>query len=421
MVKEATDSQPNSPSGPPPARGRSTFSSLKYPNYRLLWLAQIGRTAAMWMEQIARPVLILQLTDSPLQVGLVVAARMAPQLILGLLAGVVADRWDRKRVLLAAQAVTTSTHFILGALVLAGVVEPWHVFALAFVTGSALVFNQTSRSSLIPSLVPKDEVLNAVALNTTALNLMRILGPALAGVLLLWGISPVYFVSGILGIWGIIFVSFMEIRFEPRKTEDQTGWLEDLRAGLRFMMDNPAIIAVLGPPLIMFVFGIPYLNVFVPLFAKDVLDLGDSGVGALVAAAGAGALVGSLFIASQRNLKRQGLLLVLFIALFASALIVFSRTTYLPLSIVALMAAASMSTCYMALTNSLLLNMSPPNMHGRVISLMSLDRGLIPAGAALAGALAAKMGPQDGLFVMASICLVLAVLAGLFATPLRRL
>ncbi|MCH8850020.1 MAG: MFS transporter, partial [Chloroflexi bacterium] len=331
------------------------------------------------------------------------------------------DRWDRKRVLLAAQAVTTSTHFILGALVLAGVVEPWHVFALAFVTGSALVFNQTSRSSLIPSLVPKDEVLNAVALNTTALNLMRILGPALAGVLLLWGISPVYFVSGILGIWGIIFVSFMEIHFEPRKSEEQTGWLEDLRAGLRFMMDNPAIIAVLGPPLIMFVFGIPYLNVFVPLFAKDVLDLGDSGVGALVAAAGAGALVGSLFIASQRNLQRQGLLLVLFIALFASALIVFSRTTYLPLSIVALMAAASMSTCYMALTNSLLLNMSPPDMHGRVISLMSLDRGLIPAGAALAGALAAKMGPQDGLFVMASICLVLAVLAGLFATPLRRL
>ena len=375
----------------------------------------------MWMEQIARPVLILQLTDSALQVGLAVAVRMAPQLLLGLIAGVVADRLDRKRIMLVAQAVTVSTHFILAALVLTDVVEVWHVYVLAFITGSSLVFNQTSRSALIPAVVPKEEVLNAVALNTAALNLMRILGPALAGFLLLRGVGSVYVASGILGIGGLLFVSLLQVRYEPRPAEEATSWLEDLRAGLRFMMEHPAVIAVLMPPLIMFVFGIPYLNVFVPLFAKEVLDLGDSGVGALVAAAGAGALLGSLFIASQRDLKRAGLLLLLFIGLFACALIVFSRSTWLPLSIVALMAAASMSTCYMALTNSLLLELSPADMHGRVMSLMSLDRGLMPLGAAIAGVLAATMGPEDGLLVMASICLALAVLAALFATPLRRL
>ncbi len=420
MVDEAVTS-PEPAVDMRPRRRLSTFSSLQYRNYRFLWFAQIGRTAAMWMEQIARPVLILQLTDSALQVGLVVAVRMAPQLLFGLPAGVVADRFDRKRVLLAAQWVTTATYFLLAALVLTGVVEPWHVFAFAAVTGTALVFNQTSRQALIPQIVPSEHVLNAVALNTAALNMMRIAGPAVAGLLLLSGVGPVYLLSGALGLAGIGFVFFLELPRQPRPTEEQPPWLDDLREGLSFVAHKPAVLAVLGPPLIMFVFGIPYLNVFVPLFAKDVLDLGDSGVGALVAAAGAGALLGSLVMASQTQLRRRGILLLIFLALFSGGLLLFSRTTLLPLSIIALMAAASMSTSFMALTNSLLLELSPPDMRGRVMSLMSLDRGLIPVGAITAGALATLLGPQDGLLVMASVCLGLTVLAALAAPALRRL
>ena len=421
MVDEAVPSPDPAADTPPPRRRLSTFSSLQYRSYRLLWFAQIGRTAAMWMEQIARPVLILQLTDSALQVGLVVAVRMAPQLIFGLPAGVIADQFDRKRIMLAAQLVTTSTHFVLAALVLTDVVEPWHVFALASVTGTSLVFNQTSRQALIPQIVPSEHVLNAVALNMMALNLMRIAGPAVAGLLLLSGIGPVYLLSGLLGLGAIAFVAIIDLPPRPRSIEEQPSWSEDLREGLRFAVHNSAVLAVLGPPLILFVFGIPYLNVFVPLFAKEVLDLGDSGVGALFAAAGGGALIGSLLMASQARLQRRGLLLLAFIALFSVALLLFSRSTFLPLSVVALMAAASMSTSFMALTNSLLLELSPPNMHGRVMSLMSLDRGLIPVGAIVAGALAASIGPQDGLLVMASVCLGLTVLAAIAAPALRRL
>ena len=407
----------------PPPRRRSTFSSLKYRDYRYLWFAQVGRAAAMWMEQIARPVLILQLTDSALQVGLVVAVRMAPQLIFGLISGVVADRFDRKRILLAAQWVTMSGHFLLAGLVLAGIVEVWHVFALAFITGTSMVFNQTSRQSLIPQIVPKEDLLNAVALNTVALNIMRIAGPALAGVILLTGsnVGPVYLVSGFLGASVIVSIAQVRIQRAPKAGDERSSWIGDLKDGLRFAVKNPAVLAVLGPPLIMFVFGMPYLSVFVPLFAKRVLDLGDAGVGVLMASAGFGAVLGSLFMASQAQLHQRGRLLLLFMALFSSALILFSRATFLPLSIVLLMVTASMSTSYMALTNSLLLEMSPPDMHGRVMSLMSLDRGLVPVGATIAGALAASMGPQDGLLVMASICLGLTVLAAVFAPALRRI
>jgi MFS family permease len=364
-----------------PRRRFATFSSLRYRNYRYLWFAQIGRAAAMWMEQIARPVLILQLTDSGLMLGLVVAVRMAPQLLFGLLSGVAADRFDRKRILLAAQWVTMASHLMLAALVLTDVVQVWHVFALAFVTGTSMVFNQTSRQSIIPQVVPREDLLNAVALNTAALNIMRIAGPTLAGVILFSGnVGPVYLVSGFLGVGVIACISLVQIQREPRRTDGQVSWLDDLREGLGFAIRKPALLAVLGPPLIIFVFGLPYLGVFVPLFAKRVLDLGDSGVAALVVAAGAGALLGSLFLASQTQLRRRGLLLLTFMALFSIGLILFSRSTLLPLSIVALMGAASMSTSYMALTNSLLLELSPSDMHGRVMSLMSLDRGLVPWG-----------------------------------------
>ena len=376
----------------------------------------------MWMEQIARPVLILQLTDSALLVGLVVAARMTPQLLFGLVAGVAADRFDRKRILIVAQWVTMSLHFLTATLVLTGVVETWHVFVLAFATGTSMVFNQTARQSLIPQVVPKEEILNAVALNMAALNSMRIVGPGLAGVILISGdVGPVYLLSGVFGAAVIVCLSFVRIRHQPRPAQDQASWFDDLREGLLFVRHKPAILAVLLPPLIMFVFGMPYLTVFVPLFAKRVLELGDSGVGALGVVTGAGALIGSLVLASQTRLQHRGLLLLAFLAIFSGGLMLFSRLTYLPLSIVVLMGAASMSTSYMALTNSLLLELSPSDMHGRVMSLMSLDRGLVPVGATIAGALAATMGPQDGLLVMASICLGLTLLAAVFAPALRRI
>ncbi len=399
----------------------STFSSLRHRDYRYLWLGQVGHAASLWMEQIVRPVLILQLTDSALMVGLVVATRMTPMLLFGLLAGVAADRLHRKRILLATQWVTMSVHFLMAALLLTGVIEPWHVFATTFVSGTSMAFNQPARQSLIPQMVPKEELLNAVALNTTAINIMRIAGPALAGLLLFSGVGPVYLLNGVIVAGVMVCTYLMHVRYEPRPAEGAPSVVQDLRESFAFVGGNRAVLFVLGPALILFIFGFPYQSVFVPLFAKKVLDLGDSGVGALVAVTGAGALVGSLILASQSTLRRRGLLLLGFLALFSCGLLVFSRSTILPLSILALMATASMSSSYMALNNSLLLELSPAEMHGRVMSLMSLDRGLVPLGATIGGALAAWLGPQDGLLVMASACLALTVLTAVAAPALRRL
>jgi MFS family permease len=309
----------------------------------------------------------------------------------------------------------------MAALVLTDVIQPWQVFVTTFVSGTSMAFNQPARQSLIPQMVPKEELLNAVALNTTAINIMRIAGPALAGVLLFTGIGPVYLLNGAI-VAGVMFCTYqMHVRHEERPAEGAPSWLDDLRESFAFVGQNRSVLFLLGPALILFVFGFPYQSVFVPLFAKKVLDLGDSGVGALVASTGAGAMIGSLVLASQSTLRRRGLLLLVFLALFSGGLLVFSRSTFLPLSVLALMATASMSSSYMSLNNSLLLELSPPEMHGRVMSLMSLDRGLVPLGATIAGALAAALGPPDALLIMASVCLALTVLAGIAAPALRRL
>jgi MFS family permease len=164
----------------------NTFRALHYPDYRYLWLGQLGHSAAMWMEQVVRPLLILELTDSALQVGFVVALRMVPQLLFGLLAGVIADRYSKQRVLMMSQTVTLVMHLTLAILILTKHIEVWQVFITAFISGASMAFNQPARQSMIPCLVPVEILLNAIALNTAAMNTMRVLGAGLAGSLLIF-------------------------------------------------------------------------------------------------------------------------------------------------------------------------------------------------------------------------------------------
>ena len=401
---------------------RETFTSLRHRNYRFLWMGQVGHSASLWMEQVIRPVLILELTDSPLMVGLVVATRMSPMLVFGLLAGVVADRFDKRRILLTCQTVTMSMHFLLGFLVLSGVVEPWHVFATALVSGTSMSFNQPARQSLVPRLVPDEDLLNAISLNTAAMNVMRIAGGGLAGVLLIpLGVGSVYVLNG------IVYVGVMAMTYAIRTPSTAAtarpaeSWVADLKEGIGFAVKNRVVLYVLGLALIIFIFGFPYQSVFVPLLAVKTLGLGESGVGWLVATTGIGALTGSLNMASRRGLRRRGPLMLMFLGGFSSALLLLSLSDWVPLAIVALLITGSMGVSYMALTNTIILELTPKELQGRVMSLMSLDRGLVPLGAVIAGVLASTLGPQQGLMVMAGTCLLLTAAMALLAPALRRL
>lgn len=395
-----------------------TFRALRHRNYRLLWLGQTGHSATLWMDQVARAVLILNLTDdNPVMLSLVIATRLAPILVFGLLAGAIADRYDKKRILLSTQWVSTGCHLFIGLMCVLGIVEVWHVFLTAGVAGTAMAFNQPVRQSLIPMTVPKEDLLNAVALNSTALSFMRIGGGALAGVLLIpFSVGVIYLITA--AIYVLVTVTTVLMRFEggaASKKKSEGGIFGDLREGFVYVKSNPTLLLVTGLALVLFIFGFPYQQVFVPLLAKDTLDIGSSGVGFLAGATGVGAFAGSLFVAWKSGIQRPGVQLLINMVIFGGALVAISLQATVIGTGILLAVAGSMTVTYMAFTNGILLEYSKPEMHGRVMSLLSLDRGLIPLGAILAGTLASSIGIRPGLFTLGSTIVVLSLILLLVA------
>jgi len=393
-----------------------TFRALQHRNFRYLWLGQTGHSATLWMDQVARAVLILDLTGSAMMLSLVIATRLVPILLFGILAGAVADRADRRRLLLTTQCVTFSTYVFLGLAVTLGFVEPWMVFVTAFVAGTAMAFNQPVRQSLIPMAVPKEDVLNAVALNSTALSFMRIGGGSFAGVLLIpFDTGGVYLVAAAIYAWVLYTTWRLSFPSDRGRAKPDRSLFADLAEGFAYVGKRRELAFVVGLAMILFVFGFPYQQVFTPLLAKEVLDMGDSGVGFLAAATGVGAFVGSLVVASRSNLARPGLQLLINMFVFGSVLVLISlqATTWGTAALLAV--AGSMTVTYMALTNGILLERSDPHMHGRVMSLLSLDRGMIPLGAIIAGGLVELLGVRPGLFVQGVLVLTFSTIAAVVA------
>jgi MFS family permease len=398
-----------------------TFRALHYPDYRYMWLGQLGHSATLWMEQVVRPLLILELTDSPLQVGFVVAVRMVPQFLFGLFAGVVADRYNKRLVLMFSQWVTMIMHLILAILILTESIAVWHVFVTAFISGGSMAFNQPARQSMIPRLVPSDTILNAVALNTSAVNIMRVLGASLAGVLLIFlDYGQIYLLNAIIFIF-VIWTTAKIASVEKPEVAKKTSILYDLLEGFRYMAANPRVLYLVGMALVLFLIGQPYQQVFLPLLALNVLHIGRSGAGWMLALTGIGALIGSLTMASIRQLPRRGLILMSFLVIFGLALLLLSQSRWFFLSAIALIIAGGMTTAYISLNISLLVEQSPQNFHGRVLSLMSLDRGFISVGAIMAGGLAEALGPQFSLAVIALTCIGITVLLFFFIPALRKI
>ena len=407
----------------PPRPGQSTFHSLRYRDYRLLWLGQVGASGSLWMEQVARPLLILELTNSAFMVGLLTATRMLPMLLVGIWAGVIADRVDKRRILLTSQSVTLVCHLSTALLIATGLIEPWTVFLITFISGSSQAFNQPARQSLVARLVPVESLQNAIALNSAAMNLMRIGGASLAGLILVFfDLGNLYFLQSLMYVWVMLWTYQISVRTRGGGEKPKTSMFADLGEGFGAARKDKAIFYILGLSLILFVWGFPYQSVFVPLIALDVLGIGRSGAGLLVSLTGVGALLGSLTIASSGGgLKRPGLVMLTMIIVYSVALLVFSRAETMLIVVPALLVTGAMQTSYMSVNNAFVLTRTPPELHGRIMSLFSLDRGLIPLGATVGGALAASLGPQDGLTIMALVCLGCTLFVAVAVPTLRRL
>jgi MFS family permease len=387
-----------------------TFESLRVnANFRLYWTGSFVSNFGTWMQSVAQGYLVYELTGSTFMLGAVGFAQSIPFLFLALFGGVLADRFERRRLMVWTQTALMLLAFLLAYLTLTGIVTVWHVLAIALANGIVNAFNVPVRQSIISDLVEKEHLANAIAMNSTQVQLSRTLGPALAGVMLaLTGAGWCFFlnaVSFLAVIWTLIV---MDVPALPAKARPSP--LRSLVEGLGYVRRNPTIFALLMMAAIPSMFALPYQQML-PAFAESVLSAGPSGLGLLQSAAGLGALGGALTIASLGS-RRNGTLMLAAVLALGVSLAAFASSHQLMLSLALLFCVGFCSMSYNTLNQSYLQRLVDDDMRGRVLSLLTMTMfGLQPFGSMQLGTVSTFLGPQLALAMAAGVCVV----AGIFA------
>ena len=392
------------------ARG---FSAMRHRNYRIFWFGQIGSLVGAWMQSVAQPWLVLELGGSPLQLGTVLALMFAPAMFLAPIGGVIADRVDKRRVLLIVNAVAMLQAALLFGLAATGVVEIWHVYLLALLAGFVNAVEMPVRQAFAADLVPADDLVNAIALNSTSFNLSRVIGPAVAGVTIAvfgvalnFGINAVSYLSVLVGLWMLDGKALRRIERPDRFPSIRASLAE----GVRYAIATPTVLwplVLLGG---MATFAMNF-QTLLPLFTRDALNLDSGGYGALFAAMGAGSLVGSLLLAFTTS-QRPMLALILgggAVFLLLELALGFVRS---PVAAFALVAGIGLASMLMVNTiNVTIQNSVPDALRGRVMSLyVTVFAGTAPIGGLLAGALAEGFGAASALSIGALLAVAVLVL-----------
>jgi MFS family permease len=398
-----------------------TFSSLRHADYRYLWTGTLFMSAGQWIQQVTLGWLLYDLTGSSVLLGMLNGIRALPFLVASPIAGVAADRMDRRRLILTTQYILIITAVSMGLLVASGYLMVWHLFAFTVITGVTWAFVDPVRQSLVPALVPREDLANAVALNSAAFNLTKVIGPSLGGALIvISGAAGNFFVQSAAYVGVLISVYRMTIPPTPPEARRSSA-LANLKEGLGYVWSNPAVFALMTAALVPRIFAVPY-QTLMPVFQKDVLKVGPEGLGILLAAPGLGAMLAGLMLATLANrVRRQGVLMLVSLVALGIFLNLFSWTKSFPLALLSLVAVGGCQVFYMATTNTMLQVIVPDHLRGRVMSIYALDRGLMPVGAFMAGVSAHLVGAPATVGGMGLLVILLALLVAWLAPVVRRL
>lgn len=361
--------------------------ALAVPQYRNFWLASIVSNVGAWMQFVAQGWLILELTDSAFYLGLVGLVRAVPALSITLVGGVLADRLDRRKILLLTQSLGGVLALILGTLDATGLVTIWHILTIAFLSAVVMALDNPTRQALVPDLVGKENIASAVGLNSAAWNGAAVIGPAFAGLLVAAvGTAGAFLLNGI-SFLAVVWAVWAMAPQPPRREVAKDSILDNLKAGLQFIRQDRRIWGLMLVISIPTFFGRPFMQ-FMPVFAQDVLRVGASGYGALMAISGIGALAGAIAVAPLGASKNKGLRLLTVTAIFGATLILFSASRWFVPSAILLIIIGAAQTLNMGLTNTLLQLNIPGEMRGRVMSAYTLiPMGLMPLGQTITGSL----------------------------------
>lgn len=401
----------------------STFSSLKHRDYLYVFLGVVFTSAGQWMENVALGWLVYDMTGSPFLLGVLGGLRAVPFLFFGLFGGVAADRMDRKALMLWSQWFILALYLLLVVVLYLGITEVWHIFAFVLLSSVSWVFNQPARQSMIPLLVPREDLMNAVALQSVGFNVTRVLGPVLGGVLMAWLGPTVTFLLITITWLGVIWWTLLikvPLQPEPSGPAVRNSVLHDIMEGLRYVRGNAVVLGLILLALVPQVIAMPYMNLM-PVFARDVFGLDARGLGEMMMATGVGALASTLAVASLGDYEGKGRLLLASGVGLGASVLAFAVSSHYLLSLVLLVFAGGFTMAFMALSNTSLQLATDHEYLGRVMSIYMLDRGLFPLGAFAAGMLAEVTSAPLALTVMGSLCLLLVGVATVRMPEIRRL
>lgn len=383
------------------------FSAFTYRNFRLFWIGQVISLTGTWMHSAGQGWLVLKLTDSPFYLGLVGSALSMPILIFTLAGGVAADRFPKRKILLITQTLLMLLALTLAVLVSTDIVTVWHVVAIAFFIGTVGAFDIPARQSFLIEMVGKENLMNAIALNSAAFNGARIIGPAIAGVLIgSLGLTACFYINSLSFLAAIVGLIKMRFDNEEKTEPREKGVKAELKEGLKYIFGESKTYSLIISVGIISFFGFPYIT-FLPVYARDILKTGATGLGILMGCSGAGAFTGAIILAIRGNIIKKGKLLAVSGIVFALALLIFSysRTVWLSYLMLFLLGLGAISQ--IATANSLLQISVPDRLRGRVMSSFTMTfLGMATLGNFAVGSLANYMGTQYALGIGAKFCLL---------------
>ena len=392
---------------PRPAGMRSLLRSLRSRNYRLFVAGQSVSLVGTWMQQVAMSWLVYRLTGSALLLGVVGFTSQIPTFLLAPVAGVLADRGNRRRLLLVTQTCAMLQAALLAGVVLSGAVQVWQIVLLSLVLGIVNAFDIPIRQSFVVEMVAAREDLgNAIALNSSMVNGARLVGPALAGLLVATVGEGICFVlNGVSYLAVIVALAAMRLPPSPYREPHRRHLLHELREGVVYAFGFGPIRSILLLVAIISLMGMPY-SVLVPVFAREVLHGGAHTFGFLMTAAGCGALVGTIYLASRPSVLGLGRVIVGSTLLFAVGIAAFALSNRFPVSLLSLTVAGFGAMTLVASCNTVLQTILEEDKRGRVMSLFTVAfMGMTPFGSFGAGVRATAIGPRETLLFGAAACL----------------
>jgi predicted MFS family arabinose efflux permease len=407
--EEALENECRTP--PPEKRGHlaRTFSALHYRDFRLLWFGAFTSTTGTWMQTVAQGWVVLNMTKSAFLLGVDGFLSTGPMLIFSLFGGVVADRIDRRRVMLLSQYLQMSFAFILAALIWAGNVQVWHILLLSFLTGSAQSFSGPSYISLLPLLVKREDLPNAIAMNSMQFNLARVIGPTLAGLALAaWGAAICFAVNGLSFL--AVILSLLLIRTpQVTRTEAQGGIMDEMKAGFRFVTSRPKLLMLTFLAFAGTFLGMPIITLL-PFYTTKIFNLGPRGFAWMMTTYGLGSVAGALVVAATAHRPRKAKLALELQLAFACLLVGFAFSRSLPLSHAIAFLAGACIVGVIALYSSLVQLTTSDEMRGRVMSIFMLAfRGGMPLGSLIAGYVAQRWSITTALAVNGTLLALVAL------------